>query len=65
VGEHSVRGATHLTLPIAGAMGPLPLPPQAGRKRAERGNFLPLVEAQGDKAEIALALDQQQDRLPS
>src|SRR5271165_2411960 len=23
-------GATHLTLPIAGAMGPLPLPPQAG-----------------------------------
>jgi hypothetical protein len=23
-------GRTHLTLPIAGAMGPLPLPPQAG-----------------------------------
>src|SRR5215472_14719229 len=35
------------------------------RRRIRRRPRLPLVEAQGDKAEIALALDEQQDRLPS
>ena len=40
VGEAAARefGATHLTLPVADATGPLPLPPQAGGEGKHSSN---------------------------
>src|SRR5436305_8816510 len=39
--------------------------PRTGSGRGGRGDCSPLIEAKGDKAQIALAFDQQQDRFPS
>jgi hypothetical protein len=45
-GEQRLDGVTHLTLPVADATGPLPLPPQAGGEgdpQAEHENRLPPI----------------------
>jgi microcin C transport system permease protein len=48
-GTFQLRGVAHLTLPIADAMGPLPLPPQAGRE----GTIVVRMAAQSELARFA------------